>query len=214
MTAAFGLDIPTELLAICRPERMAILIYDMQVGIVTQIEDGDRIVKGCQTLLATARPGGYRIFYTRHISLPHQSAGVGQLRRAMIWQKQEDPLKTKPAFLPSSEIAQIVPRVRPLETEVVIDKITMSAFEGTYLNIALRDLRIQSVAIVGIALDVGIEPSVRHALDLNYIPIVVSDLCGSRTAELHRRSIESLQSTGEVLVVSSQELIPYLIARR
>jgi len=213
MTAAYGLDIPTEISAICRPERMAILIYDMQVGIVSQIDGGDRIVKGCQMLLTRARASGYRIFHTRHIFLPHQSAGVGQLRRAMIWQKQEDLLKTKPAFLVSSEIAQIVPPLRPLETEVLIDKITMSAFEGTYLNIALRDLRMQSVAIAGIALEVGIEPTVRHALDLNYIPIVISDLCGSRTEELHRRSIESLQSTGEVFVVSSQDLIPYLTAQ-
>ncbi len=214
MTTAYRLDIPTSLPDICRPGRMAILIYDMQVGIVSQVGNGDQIVKGCQTLLAAARAVGYRIFYTRHVSLSHQSAGVGQLRRAMIWQRQEDPLKTKPAFLPSSEITQIAPPLRPLETEVVIDKITMSAFEGTYLNIALRDLGMQAIAIAGIALEVGIEPSVRHALDLNYIPVVVADLCGSRTEELHRRSIDALQSTGEVLVVSSHDLIPQLKAQQ
>ena len=192
---------------------MAILIYDMQVGIVSQIDGGDRIVKGCQMLIGTARAAGYRVFYTRHIFLPHRSAGVGQLRRAMIWQRQQDPLKTKPAFLPSSETAQITLPLGPLETEVVVDKITMSAFEGTYLNIALRDLGMQAVAIAGIALEVGIEPSVRHALDLNYVPVVVSDLCGSRTEELHRRSIESLKSTGEVLIMSSQDLISQLKAK-
>ena len=39
MTTAYGLDIPTTLSTICRPERMTILIYDMQVGIVSQIGD-------------------------------------------------------------------------------------------------------------------------------------------------------------------------------
>jgi biuret amidohydrolase len=90
----------------------------------------------------------------------------------------------------------------------------MSAFEGTYLNIALRDLGMLAVAFVGIALEVGIEPSVRHALDLNYIPVVVADLCGSRTEELHHRSIDALQSTGEVLIISSHELLPQLEVRQ
>jgi biuret amidohydrolase len=214
MTSAYGLEVPMSLPEICQPERTAALIYDMQVGIVSQIDNGDQIVKGCEALLAAARAGGCRVFYTRHIFLPHQSAGVGQLRRAMIWQRQEDPLKTQPAYLPSSEAAQIAPQLRPLETDVVVDKITMSAFEGTYLNLALRDLRMQSIIIAGIALEVGIEPSIRHALDLNYIPVVVSDLCGSRTRELHQRSLEALKSTGEVLVVSSEELIPHLSAHQ
>jgi nicotinamidase-related amidase len=193
---------------------MAILIYDMQVGIVSQISTGNQIVKGCQGLLAVARAKGYRVFYTRHLFLPHPSAGVGQLRRAMIWQRKDNPLETNPAYSPSSEAAQIAPELRPLENEVVVDKITMSAFESTYLNLAFRDLGLQAFAVAGIALEVGIEPTVRHALDLNYIPVLISDLCGSRTDELHRRSIESLNSTGEVVVASSRELLPQLTAHR
>jgi hypothetical protein len=60
MTTAYGLEIPTSFPEICRPERMAILIYDMQVGIVSQITTGNRIVKGCETLLAAAHAAGYR----------------------------------------------------------------------------------------------------------------------------------------------------------
>ena len=55
----------------------------------------------------------------------------------------------------------------------MIDKITMSAFEGTFLDIAFRDCGINSFVIVGIALEVGIEPTVRHGMDLGYIPVVV-----------------------------------------
>jgi nicotinamidase-related amidase len=81
----------------------------------------------------------------------------------------------------------------------------MSAFEGTYLNIALRDLGISAIAIAGIALEVGIEPTIRHALDLNYVPILFLDLCGSRSDDLRERSISTLQQTSEVLMPSSAD---------
>ena len=64
---------------------------------------------------------------------------------------------------------------------MIVDKITMSAFEGTYLNLAMRDAGLDSFLIVGIALDIGIEPTVRQALDLNYFPVLVTDACGSKT---------------------------------
>jgi biuret amidohydrolase len=92
-----------------------------------------------------------------------------------------------------------VPELEPHDGEVIIDKITMSAFEGTFLHLAMRDAGIDSFLIAGIALEIGIEPTVRHGPDLNYIPVVVSDACGSKTEELKDRSLATLNETGEVL---------------
>ena len=36
MEHAYGLDIPTSLEESCHPTRLAVLVYDMQVGIVRQ----------------------------------------------------------------------------------------------------------------------------------------------------------------------------------
>jgi nicotinamidase-related amidase len=55
----------------------------------------------------------------------------------------------------------------------------MSAFEGTPLNIVLRYRGINAFAIVGVAMEVGIEPTVRHGADLDYIPVIVRDACGA-----------------------------------
>ena len=213
MKNAYGLNIPHGLADLCNPNTTAVLIYDMQAGIVPQIATGKAIVEGCRALLDQARSAGFRIFYTRHISLPNKSSGVAQLRRAMIWQRKDDATQTNPYFLPASQAAQIVPELKPHEDDVVIDKIAMSSFEGTYLDTALRDLGILAFVVAGIALEIGIEPTVRHALDLNYMPIVISDLCGSRTPELHAHSIETLKETSEVFVISSQEWSEILNAR-
>ena len=38
MQRAYGLSIPQTLEDICDPQRMAVIVYDMQVGIVKQIK--------------------------------------------------------------------------------------------------------------------------------------------------------------------------------
>ena len=207
MKTAFGLSIPEGLQEICTPERCALVIYDMQVGIVPQLAEGKEIVMRCRELLDAARKGGIRCFFTRHFFLPNRAAGVGQLRRAMIWQGKSEPAETKPFITQGSPAFEIVPELKPGEGEVVIDKITMSAFEGTFLNLAMRDARLDAMVIAGIALEIGIEPTVRHALDLNYVPVLVTDACGSKTQELKARSLATLAETGEVLPASTADVV-------
>jgi biuret amidohydrolase len=207
MKDAYGLSIPERLEDACTPSRCALLIYDMQVGIVSQIDEGQDILARCGQLLLAAREKGFRVFFTRHLFLPNRLAGVGQLHRAMIWQKQTDPTKTRPLMTQGSEAWQIVPELAPQADEVVIDKITMSAFEGTFLNIAMRDAHLEAFVIAGIALEVGIEPTVRHGLDLNFLPIVVADACGAKTIALKQRSLATLTDTGEIKTFHSAEVI-------
>jgi len=147
-----------------------------------------------------------RVFYTRHIFLPNQSAGVGQLRRSMIWQRKDDPSQTVPLMLQGDNSWQIVPELSPIPGDVILDKITMSSFESTFLNLALRDLQLKSFILAGIALEVGIEPTVRHGVDLNLIPVIASDACGSRDQVLKDRSLATLRQMGEVILSSVDEI--------
>ena len=61
---------------------------------------------------------------------------------------------------PRIEAHEIVPELAPRETEAVFDKIGMSAFEGTPLDTALRDCGIRAFLIAGVAIEIGIEPTV------------------------------------------------------
>jgi nicotinamidase-related amidase len=213
MKPAFGVSVPEGLGEMCAPERCGLIVYDMQAGIVPQIADGRRIVEKCQSLLAAARNAGMRVFFTRHLFLPNAASGVGQLRRAMIWERKTDPADTIPLITQGSPAWEIVSELQPRDNEVVIDKITMSAFESTFLNLALRDAQVQAFIIAGIAMEVGIEPTVRHGADMNFIPIVAVDACGSKTAEAMERSLATLKETGEVVLCSSDEIISSLAER-
>ena len=185
----------------------------MQVGIVPQIPTGREITGQVARVLTAARAGGYRVYYTRHMSLPNALAGVSQLRTAMAWQRLDDPTKIAPHFLRDAPAWQIVPELAPTSDEAVFDKLAMSAFEGTPLDFALRDCGINSFVIVGIALEIGIEPTVRHSTDLGYIPIVVRDACGHRDEAAAARAYDGFAFAGEP-IVTDVETITRIMTRR
>ena len=200
MQQAFNLNIPQSLDDVCDPARLALVVYDMQVGIVNQIKDGQQIAERVVRVLNAARTVGVRVFFTRHMSLPKELMGASQLRTAMAWQRVQSVDEVKPWFLRDSPGFQLIPEMSPLPSEAVFDKITMSAFEGTPLNIALRDCGIQAFAIAGIAMEIGIEPTVRHGADLGYIPVVVRDACGFGHCDAAARSIASLEFAGDAFI--------------
>lgn len=139
-----------------------------------------------------------RIFFTRHLSLPIEVAGVGALRAAMAWQHRDSARQVVAPFPRDSPQFQIVSELTPRPSEAICDKITMSAFTGTFLDIPLRDCGIRTFLIAGIAVEVGIEPTVRHATDLGYFPIIVTDACGhgNADADAAQRALESLAFAG------------------
>jgi nicotinamidase-related amidase len=203
MQHAFGLDIPQTLEDICDPTRLALVVYDMQVGIVKQIENGQQITNKVVQVLAAARRVGIRVFFTRHMSLPKELMGAAQFRMAMAWQRVKSPNEVNPWFLRDAPGFHLIPEMNPLPSEAIFDKISMSAFEGTPLDMALRDCGIDSFSIVGIAMEIGVEPTVRHGADLGYIPLVVKDACGFGHREAAERSIASLEFAGDALFTNA-----------
>jgi nicotinamidase-related amidase len=203
MQHAYGFDIPESLEDVCNPQRMALLVYDMQAGIIAQTLNRAQVTENVASVVKAARQGGYRIFFSRHLSLPNETAGVSQFRTAMAWQRKGRAEDTKPSFPRNSPQAQIIPEVTPLESEAVFDKLGMSFFVGTPLEMALRDCGICAIAMVGVVLEVGIEPTLRHAADLGFIPVLVSDACGSVNEQARKRSLDTLAFGGSTVITDS-----------
>jgi len=206
MESAFGLEIPQDLTDTCNPKRTALLVYDMQVGVIRQIKNGPEIVARAKLVLEAARAAGLRVFFMRHMSLPNEAAGVFQLRMAMAWQRVKTVANVRPSFLRDSPGFQLIPDLSPLASEVIFDKITMSAFEGTPLDIALRDCGINSFIIVGVATEIGIAPTVRHGADLGYIPIVIGDACGAGNAEAAEHAMANVKYMGDAIMTDTQSI--------
>jgi nicotinamidase-related amidase len=210
---AFGIDIPHTLDDVCDPRRLALLIYDMQVGITSQVKGSDVILARVRQVLDAARAAGVRVFFTRHMSLPKELMGAFQYRMAMAWQRIDDPDKVTPWFLRDTPGFALVPELEPRSSEAIFDKLAMSAFEGTPLAFALRDCGITAIAIAGIAMEVGIEPTARHAADLGFIPVIIADACGAGHADAAARSLASLAFAGDALITDTAAFCRHMRAK-
>src|SRR6266478_6961000 len=204
MKEIFGIPVQQTLQEVCDPSRLALLVYDMQVGIVSQLKGSEPVTARVAQVLAAARQAGVRTFFTRHMSLPKELMGAFQYRMAMAWQRLDDPARVQPWFLRDSPGFAIVPELAPRPSEAIFDKLAMSAFEGTPLEMALRDCGITAVAIVGIATEIGVEPTARHAADLGIIPVIIADACGAGHADAAQRSLESLRFAGDAIITDTE----------
>jgi len=128
-------------------------------------------------------------------------------------QRKEEPQETK-CFIPHGSPAfQIVPELEPREGEVLVDKITMSAFEGTFLNLAMRDAGISSFLIAGIALEIGIEANSSTSAGFELHARRHHRRLRLKDRELKHRSLATLNETGEVFTASTADIVRCWSAR-
>ena len=84
------LDVPADARGgACDPARLALVVYDMQVGVVRQLANGGRrwLRRSARCSRSPAARGGVRVVFMRHMSVPNELAGVFGLRMAMAWQR-------------------------------------------------------------------------------------------------------------------------------
>src|SRR5260370_26024944 len=102
MKQAFGLAVAESLAEIVQPSATALVIYDMQTGILRQMPQGQEVLQRVLRLLDLARSAGLRIIFMRHMSLPKRLAGVFQLRQMLAWQRVASVDAANPWFLRDS----------------------------------------------------------------------------------------------------------------
>jgi len=210
---AFGLEIPGSLEEVVDPRRMALIVYDMQVGIFSQAPALRSVIPQVVTVLETARAAGVRTFFCRHMSLPTELMGVSQLRTAMAWQRVGTVEEVRSHFLRDSPGFELIPEVAPRPNEAVFDKLGMSAFAGTPLDMVLRDCGVLAFAIVGVVLEIGIGPTVSHGTDLGYVPVVIADACGSVDETARQRTLADIDYTLMSLTTDSATFCGLLAAK-
>jgi biuret amidohydrolase len=192
MQRAFGMDVPESVTEMCQPPRAAVLVYDAQTGILTHVRDRAVVLAQIRSVVVAARGAGVPVVYVRHVSVPPSHMGVGALRTAMAWQRVERADDVRSSFPPDASHVQLVDELKPAADEPVFDKLGMSAFVGTPLEVVLRDRGVITLVLVGAVLEIGIEPTARHAADLGFLPVVVEDACGVVDSEAAERSLASL----------------------
>lgn len=62
----------------------------------------------------------------------------------------------------------------------------------------------------GVATEIGVEPTVRHAADLGYIPIIPTDVCGAGDAATGEHAMHLLEHMGDAVFTTTSELVEVL----
>jgi len=192
MQNVHGVSVPETVAEMCSPSSTAVLVYDVQVGIMSHVADRDGVTGRIRSVIGAARQSGVPVVYVRHVSVPPTHMGVAAFRVAMAWQRTQKAADVRSAFPPDAPQTQLVAELAPVGDEPVFDKLGMSAFVGTPVEMLLRDRRLTTVVLVGAVLEIGIEPTARHAADLGFLPVVVDDACGIVDQEAAARSLASL----------------------
>jgi nicotinamidase-related amidase len=88
--------------------------------------------------------------------------------------------------------AQFLPEVAPCGDELILSKLTSSAFNSTVIDRLLRNMGIENLVIVGVVTNGCVESTVRSAAELDYGTIVVSDATAAMAPQLHEHALLSM----------------------
>lgn len=171
-------------------------------------------IEPARRVLAAARKAGLTIIHTREANAPDLSDVPPCFMDAS--KRTGAPVGTPGPmgrFLIRGEYGtDIVDEVKPLHSEITIDKPGFSAFEGTALGAMLNIKHIQHLIICGVTTEVCVSSTLRTAVDRGFRCTTVSDACASAYSELHAAALNMIQVEGGVFgaVATSAEVIAAL----
>jgi maleamate amidohydrolase len=110
-------------------------------------------------------------------------------------------------------MSELMPEVAPVEGELVVTKQYASAFFGTSLASTLVARAVDTVVLVGVSTSGCIRATGVDAIQHGFVPLVVRDAVGDRTAEVHAANLFDLQAK-YAEVVDESTVVAYLEEQR
>lgn len=176
--------------------KKALLMLDYQVALCeegphlkapplqAQVAERDVLATAARVLEA-ARAAGTLVVHVRLAFDPSYKLRTNRLPRF-------DPYETNRVMLADSPEAQIVAQVAPIEGEPVVDKGCVDPFVGTALREMLAAEGVTEVVLGGVATNLVVESTARHASDSGLQVTIVEDMCASFAPDLHTFAMEKV----------------------
>jgi nicotinamidase-related amidase len=93
---------------------------------------------------------------------------------------------------------EIVAEVEPHDGDLVITNGRVSNFANSPLDTILRGRGVDTIVIFGVATNLSVEDTARHASNLGYRVILVEDACSAADDAAHRATVATLSLLAEV----------------
>jgi gluconolactonase len=185
------------------PARTALVIQDMQNDVIIAggafADSGSpahaieqNVVANVAALAAAARAAGVPVLHVWYIVEPD---AMGLALNAPLFQGVKD----TGGLVRGTWGAAPADGLEPQPGDLVVEKMRMSAWQGTRFESLLRGLGRDTVIVTGAWTNMSIEHTARTGADKGYTMIVPEDACSTMNADWHNASINyALQNVCQV----------------
>jgi gluconolactonase len=185
------------------PKRSALIIQDLQNDVIIEggafAESGSpghakeqNVVENVKSLADACRRAGIPVIHVWYIV---EEGAPGLKLNAPLFQG----VKEANALVRGTWGAAPADGLEPHEGDLIVEKMRMSAWQGTRLEMLLTGLGVDTIIITGAWTNMSIEHTSRTGADKGYTIIVPEDGCSTMNAEWHNAAINyALQNVSTV----------------
>jgi nicotinamidase-related amidase len=193
------------------PRRTAVLALHWQVNVVrpegffgpmlAEPVAASGVVERARAFHAAARAAGAELVFTR-FTVPE---GEGELARNTGFMRAV--ADAQESFRPSAPGAAIVDDVGfEADEDVVSDNQRLSGLAACRLPLQLAEHGIDTLLVTGVATNLTVEQTARHATDLGFHVVVVEDCVAAADPDAHAASLANLRLTTEACLPAAEVL--------
>jgi len=227
------LEITTSMPPEIKPDKCALLVIDMQEYFLSKnclaykgpnsmvpgmmdyfVDRAATIVEpNIKKLLDVFRRNKLRVLYTLQASFEKDGSDLIPRYQAqnqmaeLMYHELVWPHKDHPS-------AQIIDSLKPRDDEFVVIKNTISVFQGTKLELYLRNMGIEQLFVCGVVTNMCVEGAARGASELGFDVFIIDDASAAWSPELHKHTLQSFSlafgnvMTTEVALAKINEKLP------
>ena len=161
-------------------ERAALLVMDVQNGILERYEDGaEALLKRLQRAIAAAREASIPVIYVR-VAFRDGNPEISARNRSF------SAIGDSGGFGEDDDATQVHEAIAPEPGDSVVLKKRVSAFTGSDLDVLLRGLEVDTIVLTGVATSGVVLSTLRQAADRDFGLVVLADGCLDGDDEVHR----------------------------
>ncbi|GAA4138911.1 isochorismatase family cysteine hydrolase [Leifsonia shinshuensis] len=183
------------------PATTALLLMDLQPGILGRLPDSDAFLAGLVRARDAARAAGMTVGYVRVAISAEEAATIPARSRFARAGERLDPDRPE---------TQIDPRIAPADGEIVVRKKRVGAFGTTDLQEQLDARGVDTLVLAGVSTGEVVLSTVRDAADRDYRLVVLEDGCWDSDPEVHQVLTAKVFARGGATVTSIDDFIASL----